>query len=220
MVIICTSLLHHILVFTAICIPVQVIIIPLDCNRNTPNINFRSHITLAVNLWLLVHFLYVSIYYSYYNVIALFYRICCTMWMSLYCHSDQIHNSYHHLKRQLSKFPCLHPLRDKHISKVRQYLRPMFNLRRKEGITINNQTNLLNAISILWNIIYYLCMILVHTRDGLLILYAEVKFWLPSTVSCMLGTCLLKCYTGWELTSVLLTVIMILFHCALISYLF
>ena len=175
-------------IFTAIYIPIQVIIIPLQCNRNIPNINFRSHVTLVVNWWLMVHFLHLSIYYSYYSVIALFYRLCCTawmfvycypnqtyhwfkwqspVWMFLYCYPDQTHNSYHYLKRQLPEWIklCLRPVRDKLTSKVWQSLRAMINCRRRKGIMVKNLTNLLNVISVLWNVLHYLWVIL----------YTEVK---------------------------------------------
>ena len=88
---------------TAICIPVQAIIIPLlECNRNIHNINLRSHITLTINLWLLVHFVYLCINYSYYNAYALCYRFFCTGWMVVYCYPDQTYNTYNWFKRWLS----------------------------------------------------------------------------------------------------------------------
>lgn len=191
----------------------QVAIIPLECNKNIPNINFTNtnHVTLVVNLWLFIHFVYLTINYSHYNAVALFYRLCSKVWMILYCYPDQTHNSYHYLKRRLPEWIklCLRPVRDKLISKVWRNLRAMINWRRREGTMVDNQTNLLSAISILWNVLYYLWVIL----------YTKVKFSLPTAVSYMLAICVLKFCTGWELTSVLLTVTMISFHCALISYL-
>ena len=183
MAIICTSLLHHILIFTAICIPVQVIIIPLDCNRNIPNINFRSHITLAVNWWLLIHFLYLSISYSYYNVIALFYRLCCTAWMAVYCHPNETHNIYHWFKRQLPDWtrPFLRKIRDKLIFKVWRNFRAIIERRRRKETMVDNASSLWTAL---------------HNKPKVLWLSLYV-------ISCISFSCLLKYYTGWDLTMII-----------------
>ena len=199
----CMSSLHHVPPL-ALCIPVQVIIMPLECNRNIPNIKFTSHATLVVNLWLFIHFMYLTISYSHYSAVALFYRLCCTMWMIAYCYPEQTQDIYHILKSQLPEWikKCLRQIRDKYISKVWRNLRAMIKLRRREEAIVDNQMNLMNPISILRKIIKHLWVML-------------VKFWLPC-ISCMLATCLLKYYTGWDLASVLI----ISFHCVLISYFF
>ena len=120
---------------TAISVPVQVIIIPLECNRNIPNINFKNrNITLAVNFWLFVHFVYLSINYSYYNNIALFYRLFCTVWMFLYCYPKWTQTTYHRFKQQLPNWirPFLRSLRDnKFVIKVWRNLRAMIAQRRR-----------------------------------------------------------------------------------------
>ena len=142
------SLLNGLLYITVICIPVQVIIIPLDCNRNIPNINFRSRITLAVNLWLLVHFLYLNINYSHYNAIALCYRLCCTMWMIVYCYPKQIHSIYHQYKRKLPDWirPFLRIIRDNFIPKVWRNFRTIIERRRREETTIDSTSSQLQSM--------------------------------------------------------------------------
>ena len=87
---------HNYSYITAICFPVQMIIIPLECNSS---IKLRRDITLPVNLWLLIHFQYLNIKYSHCNTVALCYRLCCTVWMIVYCYPDQTYNTYHWFKQ-------------------------------------------------------------------------------------------------------------------------
>ena len=194
---------------TAICVPCQVVIIPLEANRNIPNINFRSHVTLAVNFWLFVHFVYLSVKYSYsyYDAITLFYRLCCTLWMVLYCYPDGTYKIYRCFKQRLPKWvrAFLRPIR---MTRVWTNVRSVIERRRREGITIDVHTNLSNILRSLWNIINCL----------LVKLYTNIGIWLPCVMSCILVACLLKHYTGWEFISLLLVVTLISGHFALIFY--
>ena len=175
--------LSHVLSFTvtAICVPVQVIVVPLECNRNIPNINFRSHVTLVVNLWLLVHFLYLCISYSYYNAIALCYRLCCAGWMVVYCYPDQTHNTYHWFKRRLPNWirPFLRVIRDKLIPKVWRNLRTIIKRRRRRETMVDSTR------SLLWTAL--------RNKPNFLLLSLHV-------INCITFSCLLKYYTGWDLT--------------------
>ena len=83
------------------CISAQAIFVPLVCQRNIHNINLRSRISLTVNLWLLVHFVYLCINYSYYNACALCYRLCCIVWMIVDCYPDQTYSTYQWFEQQL-----------------------------------------------------------------------------------------------------------------------
>ena len=174
-----------------ICIPVQVIIIPLDCNRNIPNINFRSRITLAVNLWLLIHFLYLNINYSHYNAIALCYRFCCTMWMIVYCYPDRIHSIYHRYKQKLPE-SFLHIIRDKLIPKVWRNFRTIIERRRREETTIDN-------VSSQWTVLW----MALRNKPNVLLLSLHV-------IICTSLSCLLKYYTGWDLTVTIPTLLLYL----------
>ena len=206
----CTLL--HVCSFSvsAICIPCQVIIIPLECNRNIPNINFKSPVTLAVNSWLFVHFGYLFIKYSYcsYDAITLFYRLCCTLWMVLYCYPDGTYTVYLCFKQWLPKWvrSFLRPIR---MTRVWTNVRIVMERRRRDGITIDVHTNLLNILRTLWNVINHL----------LTKLYANITLWLPFVISCISVACLLKYFTGWEFTSLLLMVTLISSHFVFILYL-
>ena len=190
----------------------QVIIVPLECNKNIPNINFKSHVTLAVNLWLFLHFVYLNISYSHYSAIALFYRLCCTIWMFLYCYPGQTQSIYHWFKRQLPNWirSILRPVRDRLVIKAWRNLRVVIKWRRSEGNMVDNQTSLLNMLNTLWCIITSLWTMLCR----------NASFWIPYVTSCILVSCLLKCYTGWEeFTSMLLIVIIVSIHFTVILYL-
>ena len=131
------------------------VIIPLECNKNIPNINFRSHVTLAVNSWLFVHFGYLFIKYSYcshYDAITLFYRLCCTLWMVLYCYPDGTYSVYCCFKQWLPKWvrSFLRPIR---MTRVWTNVKIVMERRRRDGITIDVHTNLLNILRTLWNMI-------------------------------------------------------------------
>lgn len=181
---------------TAICVPVQVIIIPLECNRNIPNVNFRSRsVTLVVNLWLFVHFMCLSISYSHYNAIALCYRLCCTLWMILYCYPVQTHNIYHWFKQQLPSCtrPFLRSVRDKLVPKVWRNLRIVIERRRRRGSMVDNQTNLLNMLKRPWNTLNSLWMIL----------YRNTSFCCFLATSCILTGCVLKYFISWDLSLVI-----------------
>ena len=168
----------------AICIPFQVIIVPLECNKNIPNINFRSHVTLVVNLWLLVHFLYLCISYSYYNVIALCYRLCCTVWMFLYCYPDRTYNTYHWFKQRLPDCtrPFLRIIRDKLIPKIWRNFRTIIKRRRRKETTVDNTSS---QWTVLW--------MSLRNKPKVVLLSLYV-------INCISLSCLLKYYTGWDLT--------------------
>ena len=174
---------------TAICIPVQVIIIPLKCNRNIPNINFNSrNVTLAVNWWLFVHFIYLSINYFYYSYIALLYRLFCTIWMFLYCYPVETWSTYHWFKRWLPSWirPILRPVRDNMlVIKVWRNLRAVIEQRRREGNMVDIQTNLSNTLRSLRNVISDN----VNSLWG--VLCRNTKFWLWYLINCVLVGCLL-----------------------------
>lgn len=51
------------------------------------NIPDKSHITLAVNFWLFVHFVHLDAKYSQCNIIALFYRLLCAIWFCCKYHT-------------------------------------------------------------------------------------------------------------------------------------
>ena len=170
------------------------IIIPLECNRNIPNINFKSrNITLAVNLWLFVHFIYLSINYFYYSYIALLYRLFCTVWMFLYCYPAKTQNTYHRFKRRLPNWirPLLRSIRDnKLVIKVWRNLRAVIEQRRREGKMVDNQTNLLNILKSLRNAIS-------DNVDSLWTLLCRNV--LPCLISCISVSCLLI-HIGCEFT--------------------
>ena len=175
--------------------PVQVILIPLECNRDIPNINFKSrNIMWAVNLWLFVHFLYLCINYCYYNSIALLYRLFCTAWMLLYCYPDWTQHTYHQFKQCLPNWirPILRFVRDRLVSKVWRNLRTVIKRRIREEDTVDNGRDL---GSVLWTA---LC-----SKGKLLLLMSYV-------LTCTSVSCLLKYYTGWDLTLVVSTLLLCL----------
>lgn len=183
---------------TAICVPVQVIIIPLECNKNAPNINFRSrNITLSVNVWLFVHFICLSISYSYYDAVALFYRFCCTVWMFLYCYPGQTYDTYHWFKRQLPNWtrPFLRVVRDRLVPKVWRNLRTVIERRRRREQNIDDERSQ-------WNII--------NNFNLWMMLYGKATLLLSYVIVCVSVSCLLKYYTGWDLALLVPTVIMVL----------
>ena len=173
----------------AICVPIQVIIIPLECNRNIPNINFNSrNVTLAVNLWLFVHFIYLSINYFYYSYIALLYRLFCTVWTFLYCYPGKTQSIYHWFKRRLPSWirPILRAVRDNTlVIKVWRNLRAVIEQRRREGNMVDIQINLSNTLRSLRNVI----------SDNVTSLWGvlcrNTKFWLWYLINCVLVGCLL-----------------------------
>ena len=183
--------MHFVIV---ICIPVQVIIIPLECNRNIPNVNFRSHITLAVNLWLLVHFLYLNMNYSHYNAIALFYRLCCAMWMFVYCYPNLIRSIYHWIKQRLPDCtrPFLRMIRDRLLSKVWRNFRAIIERRSRQETTVDNTSSL-------WTVVW----VALHSKPKILWLSLHV-------ITCISFSCLLKHYTGWDLTVIIPTLLLYL----------
>lgn len=89
---------------TGLCVPIQAIIVPLYCNEGVPNVGFRRpNITLlTVHIWLLIHFIYLCVYYSSYHSmvhdLAIVYRFCCTAWMIIYCYPELTLSIYHWLK--------------------------------------------------------------------------------------------------------------------------
>ena len=198
------------------------IIVPLECNRNIPNINFRSrNITLAVNLWLFVHFVYLSINYSYYNTVSLLYRLFCTVWMFLYCHPQWIQTTYHWFKQQLPDQirPFLRSVRDNQlVIKVWRNLRAVIEQRRREGNMVDDYTSFLNRLRSLWNVISDMLITLLNMNSLWRVLYRNTKFWLPYVIICVLVSCLRK-YIGCEFTLVLLTAMVLPIH-MLISYLY
>ena len=180
-------------------------IIPLKCNKDVPNINFKSrHITLTVNCSLFVHFVYLCINYSYYNVVALFYRFCCAIWMFLYCHPEQTYNTYHFFKQLLPK--CIRSflrfVRDSElISRVWRNLRVILARRRREEYIVDYERSQI-LINYLW------------TK-----LYEKRKFLLLYVISSVSVGSLLMYYTGWDSTVVLPSVMLVLANNALILYL-
>lgn len=86
--------LHWLAVVTAMChsiiltiyMPILITVVPLDHKSNTSesDINFESDLTLIVNSWLFFHFVYLDISYSHYSIIALLYRLFCTIWLLSY----------------------------------------------------------------------------------------------------------------------------------------
>ena len=86
----------------------------------------------------------------------------------------------------------------------------MIKWRSSEGNMVDNQTSLLNMLKTLWNLITSLWTMLCRNAN----------FWISFVTSCILVSCLLKCYTGWgEFTSILLIVIIVSIHFTVILYL-
>ena len=159
---------------------------PLECNRNIPNNNFRSHVTLAVILRLFVHFVYCNMNYSHYKGVALFYDLWCAVWMILYCYPVQTHNKYHWFKQQLPNWtrPSLRLIRDRFVFKVWRNLRVVIERRRRDEIWPTTGKNLWMSLS---------------NRAKLLLLLVHV-------ISCFLVCCLLIRYycAGWEIPTIFL----------------
>lgn len=181
-----TNCNHSFYFNTAICIPVQVIVIPLECNRNIPNINFRSHVALAVILGLFVQFVHCNVNYSHYKGITLFYNLWCAVWMILYCYPAQIRSQYHLFKQQLPNWtrPLLRLIRDRLVFKVWRNLRVVIKRRRRDENIANKRKNLWTS----------LCN------------QAKVLLLLVHVISCILVCCLFirYHYAGWEIPSIFL----------------
>ena len=183
---------------TAICVPIQVVIIPLECNRDIPNINFKSRkIMFAVNLWLFVHFLYLSINYFHYNIIASIYRLFCTAWLTLYCYPRWTRDTYHRFKECLPNCirPLLRVLRDRFAIKIWRNLRTTIEQRRREGNMVDDEIKLNMMISLLKLSVD----ILQRFQHFIYLLFVHV-------ISCISLSCILR-YIGYDFTTILVTLI-------------
>ena len=177
----------------------------MECNKNVPNINLRSrNITFALNLWLFLHFVCLSINYSYYDAVALFYRFWCTIWMFLYCYPFLTYNTYHWFKQQLPNRtrPFLRVIRDRLVPKIWRNLRTVIERRRREEeVIIDDERSH-------WNI----------SNNLQMIPYERKTFLLFYVIVCVPVSCLLTYYTGWDLALLVPTMILILTHSICVSH--
>ena len=128
------------------------IVIPLECNRNIPYINFKSNlnVTMVVNAWLFIHFVYLNINYCHYKSITVFYRLFCNVWMLLYCYPVQTHRHYHWFKQRLPNWirPFLRFVRDnKLVIKVWRNFRAVIERRTREENVTNDNRSCFNSSS-------------------------------------------------------------------------